>query len=98
VSIKDEQLKAIGKQVKRDIQAAIAQGKLPRVRYGVRTRHEWYTKDIEIVLPDRCNHLPSDQEREILVAITVRYQIPDDPFTVMIDGTIAHHSGRYLSD
>lgn len=38
--IKDEGLKAIGKQLKRDITAAVAQGKLPPRRYAVRTEHQ----------------------------------------------------------
>jgi hypothetical protein len=91
MSISDTELQAIGKSIKRDILAAVAGGKLPARTYAVHTRHEWYCKDVMIWTDAKEKRLyATDEERDILVAIALRYQLPDKSFGVMIDQSLAY--------
>jgi hypothetical protein len=86
-----EQLKVIGKALKRDIQTAVAQGKLPPLRYSVRTEDAWYGTSVLIRSGSSdSDRYATDEERAMLLALTHPYNEGlQHPFSVMIDGRCA---------
>jgi hypothetical protein len=89
-----DRLKDIGKRLKRDIKAAVAQGKLPAWRYSVQTEQQWYWRGLKISTSEGAG----DEERKILVAMALAYQDRDDPFSVHIDGMSAYVGSYSNSD
>jgi hypothetical protein len=89
-----DRLKDIGKRLKRDINAAVTQGKLPSWRYSVRTEQQWYWRELRIHTSEGAG----DEERKILVAMALTYQDRDDPFNVDINGMSAYVGSYTNSD